>query len=64
MSVKDVLAEINGFLGCVTPDVWINEALNNQETLLIGHANCERGRYYGDESALQTLPGRDDLLKK
>lgn len=54
MSVKDVLAEISGFLGCATPDAWITEALNNQETLLIDHANCEKkSRHHGDESALQ-----------
>ncbi len=42
MSLDAVLQEINEFLGCPTPDAWIQEALNNQETLLIDHANCEK----------------------
>lgn len=29
------------FLGCQTPDAWVQAALADQETLLIDHKNCE-----------------------
>lgn len=37
-----VLDEIHHFLGCETPQVWIDAALANPEILLIDHANCEK----------------------
>ena len=33
---------VNGFLLCVTPEAWIEQALANQDLLLIDHANCEK----------------------
>ena len=33
--------EIDAFLGCPTPDAWIEAALADQETLLIDHKNCD-----------------------
>ncbi len=36
------LEEIEGFLPCKTPDTWIEVALQNQDILLIDHANCEK----------------------
>ncbi len=36
------LDEIAAFLPCVTPDAWIEAALQNQNILLIDHANCEK----------------------
>lgn len=38
----DALNEIKQFLGCETPDRWIENALANQEIMLIDHAHCER----------------------
>ncbi|WP_153786869.1 tRNA-(ms[2]io[6]A)-hydroxylase [Pseudomonas sp. EMN2] len=35
------IPEIEAFLGCRTPDAWIEAALADQETLLIDHKNCE-----------------------
>lgn len=35
------LPEIHEFLGCRTPDAWITAALDDQQTLLIDHKNCE-----------------------
>ncbi|MCE1118072.1 tRNA-(ms[2]io[6]A)-hydroxylase [Pseudomonas sichuanensis] len=35
------IPEIDAFLGCRTPDAWIEAALADQETLLIDHKNCE-----------------------
>ncbi|WP_298635532.1 tRNA isopentenyl-2-thiomethyl-A-37 hydroxylase MiaE [uncultured Umboniibacter sp.] len=40
---KDVdLTPIKAFLGCETPDEWVSVALNNQDIMLIDHANCEK----------------------
>ncbi|MER2297448.1 MAG: tRNA-(ms[2]io[6]A)-hydroxylase [Pseudomonas sp.] len=36
-----LIPEIEAFLGCPTPDVWIEAALADQQTLLIDHKNCE-----------------------
>lgn len=59
------LAGIHAFLGCVTPDAWIEAALVNQPILLIDHANCEKKaastalnlmfRYGGDFAFLGSL---------
>ncbi|SFX80836.1 MULTISPECIES: tRNA-(ms[2]io[6]A)-hydroxylase [unclassified Pseudomonas] len=35
------LPDIHEFLGCRTPDAWVQAALADQETLLIDHKNCE-----------------------
>ena len=64
MSVDAILAEINGFLGCPTPDAWITEALNNQDVLLIDHANCEKKAATTAMNLLYRYIDRDDLLKK
>ena len=37
-----VLQEIEDFLPCHTPQLWIENALANPELLLIDHANCEK----------------------
>jgi tRNA-(ms[2]io[6]A)-hydroxylase len=36
------LSAIHDFLLCSTPDAWLDAACNNQELLLIDHANCEK----------------------
>ncbi|KJK19196.1 tRNA-(ms[2]io[6]A)-hydroxylase [Pseudomonas sp. NPDC087612] len=36
-----LIPEIEAFLGCRTPDAWVQAALADQETLLIDHKNCE-----------------------
>lgn len=36
------LSDIEAFLPCRTPDQWVQNALENQEILLIDHANCEK----------------------
>ncbi len=38
------LDEIQAFLPCPTPDSWVEEAVKpeNQDVLLIDHANCEK----------------------
>ncbi|MDN6318340.1 MAG: tRNA-(ms[2]io[6]A)-hydroxylase [Marinobacter sp.] len=36
------LQEIHDFLPCATPQQWIDNALANQELMLIDHAHCEK----------------------
>ncbi len=36
------LPELDEFLLCETPDAWVAAALDNQDILLIDHANCEK----------------------
>ena|SRR5438128_11916988 len=36
-----IFPEIHEFLGCRTPDGWVQAALADQQTLLIDHKNCE-----------------------
>ncbi len=33
---------ISQFLACDTPQAWLEAALNNQDILLVDHANCEK----------------------
>ncbi|MCF7202330.1 tRNA-(ms[2]io[6]A)-hydroxylase [Pseudomonas oligotrophica] len=37
-----MLSDLNEFLGCATPDAWVEVALANQEIMLIDHGNCEK----------------------
>lgn len=36
-----MLPEIHEFLGCRTPDAWVEAALRQQDVMLIDHKNCE-----------------------
>jgi tRNA-(ms[2]io[6]A)-hydroxylase len=40
--VSDDLDAVRAFLGCATPDAWCAAAVEDLETLLIDHANCEK----------------------
>lgn len=42
MTHQALLAPIYDFLHCETPDEWVSVALQNQDILLIDHANCEK----------------------
>ena len=44
IAAKQALDEIHAFLPCPTPDRWVENALQNQQLMLIDHANCERKR--------------------
>ena len=41
-TLADIIAPAIGFLPCVTPQSWFDEALQQQDCLLIDHANCEK----------------------
>ena len=64
MNLDDVMTEINQFLLCPTPAAWIDVALENQELLLIDHANCEKKAASTAMNLLYRYIDRDDLLKK
>lgn len=36
-----MLPEIHDFLGCRTPDAWVQAAVQQQELMLLDHKNCE-----------------------
>ncbi|AXS82305.1 MULTISPECIES: tRNA-(ms[2]io[6]A)-hydroxylase [Marinobacter] len=40
--MNDALQEIHDFLPCRTPQQWIDNALANQDLMLIDHAHCEK----------------------
>jgi len=40
--MNDALREIHDFLPCRTPQRWIDNALANQDLMLIDHAHCEK----------------------
>ena len=41
-SIEQLLLPIKNFLRCETPDSWITPALDEMDTLLIDHCNCEK----------------------
>lgn len=41
VSRTPALPEIHDFLGCRTPDAWVQAALADPETMLLDHKNCE-----------------------
>ena len=64
MTLEEVMVEIGEFLGCATPDAWIEAALQQQDVLLIDHANCEKKAATTAMTLLYKHIERDDLLKK
>jgi tRNA-(ms[2]io[6]A)-hydroxylase len=58
------LSSLKQFLGSSTPQTWVNEALRQQDILLIDHAHCEKK---AAQTAMQLMfrhPTRSDLLTK
>mgnify|MGYP000952045808 CR=1 FL=1 len=39
---QDLLTPIKAFLGCETPQAWLQRAVKEKAILLIDHANCEK----------------------
>jgi tRNA-(ms[2]io[6]A)-hydroxylase len=59
-----MLTEITDFLPCATPDAWLQEALLNQDLLLIDHANCEKKAAATAMNLMYRHTNKPDLLKK
>lgn len=62
--VNEVLAQINAFLKCETPNAWIKVALENQDIMLIDHANCEKKAASTAMNLLYKYTDNEDLIKK
>ena len=58
------IQEIRRFLACATPQAWIDVALNNQSTLLIDHANCEKKAASTALNLMYRYVDNFDLLSK
>jgi tRNA-(ms[2]io[6]A)-hydroxylase len=61
---KTSLEEIHGFLGCATPHSWIDAALDQQDVLLIDHANCEKKAAGTALALMYKYTEQTDLLHK
>lgn len=59
-----VLQEIEDFLPCKTPQLWIENALANPEILLIDHANCEKKAASTALNLMYRYVDNFDLLNK
>ena len=58
------LSEIHDFLGCETPDRWVENALENQEIMLIDHAHCEKKAAMTAINNIHRYPDDAELLNK
>jgi len=64
MSTATLLDDILAFLPCATPDAWLEEALRQQDILLIDHANCEKKAAATAMSLLYKFSEHTELLRK
>ncbi len=42
MNYDELMQPVIAFLGCTTPQAWLDEAVNNLDILMQDHANCEK----------------------
>ena len=63
-TMTDALQEIHDFLPCRTPQAWIENALANQDLLLIDHAHCEKKAASTALSLMYRYLDNVDLLNK
>ncbi|MGR0305068.1 tRNA isopentenyl-2-thiomethyl-A-37 hydroxylase MiaE [Acinetobacter beijerinckii] len=42
LNYNELMQPVIGFLGCTTPQAWLDEAVNNLDILMQDHANCEK----------------------
>ena len=64
MSLIEALDEINQFLLCETPKAWLNKAIENQDILLIDHANCEKKAASSAMQLIHRYSDNFELLQK
>lgn len=62
--VAALLDPIQEFLGCATPEAWLQAALSNQSLLLIDHANCEKKAAATAMQLMHRHTDRLELLQK
>jgi tRNA 2-(methylsulfanyl)-N6-isopentenyladenosine37 hydroxylase len=58
------LSPINAFLSCPTPSAWVDWALENEELMLIDHANCEKKAAATAMNLMYRYVDKTELLKK
>ena len=58
------LDEICDFLGCETPERWIENALDSQDLMLIDHAHCEKKAAMTAMNMMHRYPDNPELLIK
>ncbi|BEH14199.1 tRNA-(ms[2]io[6]A)-hydroxylase [Marinobacter shengliensis] len=63
-AMNDALKEIHEFLPCRTPVQWIENALANQDVMLIDHAHCEKKAASTALSLMYRYVDNTDLLNK
>ena len=63
-AMNDALQEIHDFLPCRTPQQWIDNALANQDLMLIDHAHCEKKAASTALSLMYRYVDNTDLLNK
>jgi tRNA 2-(methylsulfanyl)-N6-isopentenyladenosine37 hydroxylase len=62
--MDSLLEPIYDFLACETPQAWIDVALQNQDTMLIDHCNCEKKAANTAISLIFKYTERKELLMK
>jgi tRNA-(ms[2]io[6]A)-hydroxylase len=62
--MTDSLDQIHNFLPCKTPQRWIENALANQDLMLIDHAHCEKKAASTALSLMYRYVDNTDLLNK
>lgn len=62
--MNDALQEIHDFLPCRTPQRWIDNALENQDLMLIDHAHCEKKAASTALSLMYRYVDNTDLLNR
>lgn len=62
--MNDALQEIHNFLPCRTPKQWIDNALANQDLMLIDHAHCEKKAASTALSLMYRYVENTELLNK
>ncbi len=62
--MTDSLDQIHDFLPCKTPQRWIENALANQDLMLIDHAHCEKKAASTALSLMYRYVDNTDLLNR
>ena len=63
--VKSIdISSVLDFLGCQTPQAWIQAALNHEAIMLVDHANCEKKAASTALNLLYRYTDRPELLDK
>lgn len=60
----DILADLDKFLACPTPQLWLDTAVVQEQLLLIDHANCEKKAAATAMNLMYRHVGKTELLIK